>query len=421
MQASRSVLPFMLMLLALNTLPAGADDLSALDLKPSRRSNSGTSQLHGYVEGGGARYFSARDEYDDFGSVRASVDLRWKHAFESGAQLHLANHLDVNCQKIGDERCVQANTLKEAYLSTRPMTSMTLDAGRVNARYGVAYGYNPTDLFRQHAIRSVSSFDPESLRENRLGSAMLRTQYRWDESSLTAIISPRLGSHRSPKSWSLDWGASNMSHRWMLAYSPGIMGNTSSQVIVANDSESGPMLGLNLSSVISDNTSVHFEWLTERGLDQQSRALGLPGSRNWRSRMSTGATYTTAQNVSITLEVHHNGLAPDKADWQALRTGPESAYASYRDHVDEMQDLQTRWSLFTYLRWDLPGRSKLSTTGMLRHDPVDHSSMAWLELRQRLEDIDLALQLGYSRGEEGSALGNATHDRQVVLLARKSF
>src|SRR4051812_8400318 len=40
------------------------------------------------------------------------------------------------------------NTLKEAYVSWQPNADNISDAGRINPRYGVATGYNPTDYFR---------------------------------------------------------------------------------------------------------------------------------------------------------------------------------------------------------------------------------------------------------------------------------
>jgi len=65
----------------------------------------------------------------------------------------------------------------------------------------------------------VVSLDPASLRENRLGSAMLRGQALWTGGSLTALYSPKLADQRNDAVFSADLGATNQRERWQLALS----------------------------------------------------------------------------------------------------------------------------------------------------------------------------------------------------------
>ena len=72
-----------------------------------------------------------------------------------------ADRLDMNrMDGISGNRDI--NTLKEAYLSWQAQPDRVADLGRINARNGVALGYNPTDYFRAGALRSTVSIDPAS-------------------------------------------------------------------------------------------------------------------------------------------------------------------------------------------------------------------------------------------------------------------
>ncbi|UGA38551.1 hypothetical protein JOS77_01615 [Chromobacterium haemolyticum] len=152
------------------------------------------------------------------------------------------------------------NTLKEAYLSREFGVDAMLDLGRVNTRYGVAVGYNPTDFLGAGTVRSVVSADPDSLRQNRLGNAMLRWQRLWDRASLTAIWSPKLGSGPNPDGASLDWGASNPRQRLLLAGSYRFAENLNPQWLLLQEQGRSPQLGFNVSRVLGNATVVYLEW-----------------------------------------------------------------------------------------------------------------------------------------------------------------
>src|SRR5580658_1147592 len=70
------------------------------------------------------------------------------------------------------------NTLKEAYLSYRGGAEI-VDFGRINVREGVGFAYNPTDYFRADAVRALLSIDPNTLRDERMGTLMARSQTLW--------------------------------------------------------------------------------------------------------------------------------------------------------------------------------------------------------------------------------------------------
>ena len=62
---------------------------------------------------------------------------------------------------------------REGYASWTPAPQLFLEAGRINLKSGVAAGYNPTDFFKTRAVVEPLTSDPQALREDRLGTAML--------------------------------------------------------------------------------------------------------------------------------------------------------------------------------------------------------------------------------------------------------
>src|SRR3982074_3721665 len=84
------------------------------------------------------------------------------------------------------------NDLREVYLDWQPWDRTYLEVGRVNLKSVVALGYTPTDFFRTRAVVEPLSADPTVLREDRLGTLMVRTQQLWEGGSLTAAVAPGL-------------------------------------------------------------------------------------------------------------------------------------------------------------------------------------------------------------------------------------
>ena len=196
-------------------------------------------------------------------------------------------------------------------------------------------GYNPTDYFRAGALRSVVSLDPASLRENRLGSAMLRGQQLWTGGSLTALYSPKLADQPSSATFSPDFGATNRRARWLMALSQKLADTLNPQWLLSGGAGQSPQLGMNL----TDARRTTRRWPISNG---RAGARLRSRRRRWRARttrrsaraLASGLTYTTSNNISLTAEYEYNGAGLDRADWNALRRGPPAAYGLYRglDH-----------------------------------------------------------------------------------------
>jgi hypothetical protein len=355
---------------------------------------------------------------------RLSLDVLFDKKLTPELRGVLSDRLDLNQQSdaLGNQTL---NSLKEVYLSWQPQSDRVLDVGRINVRYGAAMGYNPTDFFREGANRAITSLDPNAIRENRMGTAMLRGQTLWTGGSLTAIVAPKVADAPSNADWSADLGSTNNRNRWMLAASQQLANNFNPQFVLYGDARQPVQMGVNLTMLVNDATVAQFEW--SGGRQKSLLAQALPGSSTvaqdeaFRNRLATGLTYTSASKLSLTAEYHYNGAAVDEAVWNALRTSSMLDYASYRQLIQEQLDLTTRQAAFLRATWQDAFINKLDLTAMLRYNLDDHSKLSWLEARLRFDKSEIALQWQLASGDDSSDFGAMAQRRYIQALFRYYF
>lgn len=351
---------------------------------------------------------------------RLSLDVQFDKIFAPGWRAVFADRLDMNWRS-EPVRQNGINTLKEAYLSWQAKEDQLFDFGRINARLGVAMGYNPTDYFRSGANRSIVSADPTSLKKNRLGSVMLRSQSLWAGGSLAAAVSPKLASQSNPTALNPDLGATNNRHRWLLAASHRFSEGFSPQILVFGEERRSTQIGLNLSTLVSDATVAYVEWSGGRSPSLLSQAMNREDDLAFRNRLATGLTYTTSNKLSLTAEYQYNGAGLRDAQWEALpRTAP-ATYGLYRGFAQTMQDMPTRQALFFYGSWQDAMIHHLDLNAMLRYNLADHSRLTWLEARYHWDRAEVALQWQVNSGDAVSEFGAASQRRTVQALVRVFF
>jgi len=412
----------LLLLLLATALPALADDDAAALLladKTAAAAPEQTSDWRVFTEMA-VRESRPRGAGLALHGARASLDARLDTSFAPGWRAVFADRLDMN-RTDGTSGKDDVNTLKEAYLSWQAQPERIADLGRINARNGVAMGYNPTDYFRAGALRSVVSLDPASLRENRLGSAMLRGQQLWPGGSFTALYSPRLADQPSSAAFNPDWGATNRRERWLMAFTQKLSDNLSPQWLLSGGEGQKPQLGMNLTGLANDATVAYFEWSGGRAPSLAAQAQLRPDDTAFRSRVASGISYTTSNNISLTAEYEYNGAAPDRTDWNALRQGSPLAYGLYRGLATNLQDPATRHNLFLYAFWQDALLKHLDLTAMLRNDLLDHSRLQWLEARYHWTRFDVALQTQLNTGTATSNYGAQAERRIWQVVARYFF
>ncbi|WP_337264234.1 MULTISPECIES: hypothetical protein [unclassified Serratia (in: enterobacteria)] len=331
---------------------------------------------------------------------RISLDLRWDAPLaitpSQDWRFVLANRFDSRFSP-GLRSDSSVNSLKEAYLTYRVTPRLLLDAGRVNTRYGLAFGYNPTDFLGEGTVRSVTSADPETLRNNRLGNAMLRWQYLWDQAALTAIWSPKLSDHPSQQSASLDWGASNPRQRLLLVGSYKWAENLNPQGLLLAEQGRSPQLGFNLSRVLSHSTLLYTEWAGGRQPYGWQTALpeSLQESR-WRNRLAYGVTWSGENRLTLRAEGHYNGSADNRRALDFLASQPPYALAqggvSFGEAPLQAQNwLMPRRSVLLQAYWkDIVDHYDVNA--IWQRDLQQQRNMGFAEVRRHIGPVDLALQ-----------------------------
>ena len=332
---------------------------------------------------------------------RASVNIRCDGALGERWRAVFSDRLDYFWAQRASAQAV--NTLKEAYVSFRDGGTELFDLGRINVREGVGFAYNPTDYFRADAVRAIVSIDPNTLRDERLGTLVARSQTLWSSGSLTALYAPRVSAEPSTSTFSPDLGATNRSGRWELILSQRWAADFQPQLSLTGTEHQSPQAGLNLTYLLNSATVAYLEWSGGRGPSNLA-ASGYLGAEPtaFHSRLSTGFTYTTPYELSVTLEYEYDGAAPSRSDWAAIRRNAVASYVQYREYAGSQAELAARQNLFGYAHWEDLGIPHLDLTAFVRFDPYDHSRVTWAEARYHWRHAGLALQWQRRAGDATS-------------------
>lgn len=351
---------------------------------------------------------------------RVSLDFSHTARLAPGLRAVLSDRLDhIYPRDGGADKTV--NSLREAYVSWQPEGDNTvLEFGRINLRYGPGYGYNPTDFFRDGSLRVLTTADPFALRENRLGTVMLRAQRLWSDGSLSLALAPKLADRPSSEGWSLDLGSTNNRDRALIALGTQFSQRVSSQLLVYKDDGRSPALGANFTALLSDAAVAHLEWSRSREPDLLSRALALPANTATRNRFVGGVTYTTLGKLSVTAEYQYNGFGLSQSNWAALGATPATQLAYLREAL-RLQDLAPRQAYLIYVTQKSLGLKDLDLTAYLRFNPGDDSKLAWLELRHHWPSFDLTFQLQQNIGSRISEFGILPDRRVMQVLGTYYF
>jgi hypothetical protein len=413
----RALLAILLFPMATQAL-AAEDDAAALSLadrpQPAARAAGDwslfaeTTAARSALRGGGV-------EHD----ANLFLGVRYDATFAPGWRAIFADLLDLRWQDHPSHQKT-LNTTIDAYVSWQVRPDTILDAGRINTRNGVGIGYEPTDYFRANAVRSIISIDPASLRENRLGSVMIRSQALWPSGALTALYSPKLADQPSDAAFNPDFGATNFSDRWLLAGSYALSKQLNPQLLIFGQAGQSAQIGFNLTALLNDATVAYVEYSGGRtpGLLAPLEMPAPPSA--FRSQIVAGATYTTARNLSLTLEYEFNGSGLDRQAWDALRSGSPALYAQYRALTIDLQELPTKQRLFANARWQDAVVNHLDLAAFAYYDCVDSSRQWWVEARYHWPKVDLALQWQVNSGSPGSEYG-ALPARQTWQALVKYF
>ncbi|MEO7151889.1 MAG: hypothetical protein ABIX46_09315 [Burkholderiaceae bacterium] len=401
------------------TVPAAPGDADALSLADEPVVAPQAAQRWRFFTEAAASRGTLIGAADHVNGARISLDARFDATLAPGWRAVFSDRLDV-ARHNQDVLDYSVNTLREAYLSWHASPTDIVDFGRVNLRYGSAYGYNPSDFFKVGALRSITSPDPANLRENRQGTIVVQAQKLWNATSVAAAYSPKLG-NRGPSSgtFSLNEGATNFSHRWLIAASHKFSENFQPQILFHGGQGLPVQTAFNLSGLIGNATVAYAEVSAGKSRSLVAQSLGLASDpEKMQRRAALGLTYTTRFNLSLTGEVEYNSAAPSRSHWDAYRTAAPGNALRLLQAAQTLQDLPTRRALFVYAAWRDLGLKNLDLNAYVRRDQETRSREQWIEARYHWNKAEVALQWqGYS-GDAGSLYGAVPQPRRMELQLR---
>lgn len=395
---------------------ARADDSDALDLRVAPAAEAAVeSGLRAYVEIAAGR-IDRRDVEGPQDGRRASLDIRYAGPLTERWRFGISNRLDDTHPTVGGMRTT-TNSLREAWLGWQQASGgWSAEAGRINLRLGPSFGYSPTDYFRLGALRTVTTLDPVTLRETRMGTVMVRMNRLWSDGGATLALAPKVRDAASQRPASLDLGATNHSDRALLTVNQRFSEQFNGQWTALFERGAAPAAGASFSALIGDSVVLYGEWSSSKSLQILDAIRRNESERRRVQQAAFGLTWTLPTSMSVTMETEYNGAGLDRSGLNAiLALGPQ-AYQAYQDLIQPSQDLGSRRAWLLYATQKGFGYRQLDFTAFLRVSAVDRSRLAWAELRYHWPRFDAAVQWQAASGGNDSEYGFMPFRRVIQMV-----
>lgn len=369
---------------------------------------------------------------------RVSFDalLQWKAS--SALTLTLSDRLNVVVEEgqALTSRQTLRNDLREAYLAWQPSGALAFEAGRVNVRNGAALGWSPSDFFKARTLVGQSTLDPSVIRQNRLGTLMVRGQAIGSGGSVSLAFAPEVASPSpiiandalgvEPRFAStnaaarvlgtLDLDLFDLSPQLLGSYEPG-----------------RAKVGLNLSRPIGPAIIVYAEWaggpeksVIARAIEFGKRTGTLPATAPlvpptstataFRNDVAAGFSWAIATTLTLNLEYHFHQSGFGRDDWRNwfdLGGAPDATAGLTRQlwylraYANAEQEPLTRHQTFARVSWPRAFLSDLELSALAFVNLTDGSALAetaasyYLSRRWTASGF-LSGNLGAARSEHGS-------------------
>jgi len=324
--------------------PPGKAAATGTDAAPAARAPGHTLRSKGFAEDAFSAwspsvsvpvpYPSPTPAWQNRTSLDAS--LQWKA--RPWLTLTLSNRLNAfeqEGQSLASADTVR-NDLREVSATLEPIASTYLEAGRINVRNGAALGFNPSDFFKTRTLVGQSSLDPSVIRQNRLGTLMVRAQTLWSWGSASVAYAPKVGepapvTERNPLGIDPRFEATNAAHRVLTALNLELF-DLSPQLLGYFELHRSK-LGINVTRSIGDAVVAYAEWAggPEQNLIARASAFGkqtgtLPAAApvlppastdiSFRNDVATGFSWTVATAITFNLEYHVHESGFTRSDWK---------------------------------------------------------------------------------------------------------
>jgi hypothetical protein len=345
------------------------------------------------------------------------------------------------------------NDWREGYFSWEIVDSTYVDAGRINLKSGAALGFNPTDFFKTRAVVEPLSSDPSVLREDRLGTFMLRAQRIWTGGAMTVAFAPAVSqigpihSDINLPSISPSFDRTNARARLLVKGSINLSADFSPELLVYHEGDR-TRFGVNITRGIGQNVVAYAEWTggAEAGViddalayGRQTRVLpvGAPSvlpddsASTFREDLSVGGSFSTKPKLTLNVEYHFHQAGFDKRDWERWFVAGEGTTSAslaarelwfIRSYALDRQDPLTRHSLFARADWVDAFIRHLELTGFVNMDVYDRSSLAQLTADYFASSKwTVGVQASVNVGGPGSDSGSLPQRGSLLFILARYF
>ncbi|HET9762124.1 MAG TPA: hypothetical protein VFR50_01345 [Casimicrobiaceae bacterium] len=383
-----------------------------------------------------------------FGDARVEWPLGPNATVAYSGRLNVATSEDVGFPN----RDNVTHDLRELHLSVEPRPRDYLDLGRINVKSGVALGFNPTDFFKARAVVDPLTADPSVLRENRLGTLMVRGQHVGDGGSVSLVYAPKV-TEPAPvgadpnRGFSPLFGRTNASNRWLVKGSARLRDDISPELLLFGEN-GHTKIGANLTENIGQSMVAYVEWSGGRrlGIIDEALAFGrqtgtIPdsapdvinqgGKEQFRSQAAIGASYTTENKITFNLEYHYNGAGFSSDDWRRWFAAGEEQSASspiarqlwyVRAYAAERQEPLQRHAVVLRMDWVDLLVPKLELTGFALADVRDGSTLLQLSADYAASDFwSFGVLAAATTGGRRSNFGSLPQESTVLFNVQRYF
>lgn len=429
----------------LNLIPGAVQSAPQPDMTPKGHGKYSLENAVGWYVSRGVGIVAQAGGASSPWANRTSFDGLDQWTLAPDFSLTASDRLSASFAKgIGFPKESVRNDLREAYLTWEPAPETYLETGRINLRYGAAFGYNPTDFFRARTSVAQSSADPGSTRLNRLGTVMLRGQHFFDGGAVELVYAPKLhapvalGTLAGPLDPKID--QTNGTDKLLAAFSFEL--EEFSPQLLAYYEAGRSKIGLNLSHPIGASVIAYASWsggnapsVVVDAISFGKRTRTLPAAvpylpttnraRAFKNDLSVGAYWTGESKLTLSAEYNFHEAGFSRAEWRGwfangANPGLSSLMWYIRGYASDQQQPMSRHQAFLRADWSEPFHIEhTDLSGFVMSDLVDGSSIGQVSFGYDISDhwsagIYATGNIGGRRSEWGSLRNAGSFTLQIA-------
>jgi len=383
-------------------------------------------EFGGYVEFKADRSWLKRDgsfytlnglTRDTLNRNTATLKLNAKYT-QGIATFNLRANADARRDELGGEDTMRFD---EAYVSLKPDPGFTLDAGKIAAKWGKGYAWNPVGFVER-------AKDPNDVELAREGYTMLAADFirNFDGDLKTVAFTPVLlpvGSQTNQ-----DFGKPNHLNAAAKLYL--LYLDTDIDFTWLGGGSRTPRFGIDFSRNLSTALEIHGEWARMR--DVETRRIDAAGNVSSEVRDATstllGLRYLTENDTTWIAEYYRNGAGYTQsqlADFHRLVDSGNVVLLNKARQISPSYARPNAGERYLYLRASQKEPFDIvyftpSATLIANLDDRSWSLTPEL-LYTGATNLDLRLRATWLKGGSGTEFGEKQNARKIELMARYYF